>query len=109
MWDDSIVMSDEGIMKYKCKLHLPRPKKNVVSPLNKYEDTRFNKRRRVKRWSSLESDTLRASVKKYGVGNWKLILNNKHDIFGYQTQIPSFVIFFKDSLLKLYSTNKIVI
>lgn len=63
-WDDSIDTS-QGAMKDPGRLHLPSPKRNAVSPLKKYENKRFTKRRKAKRWSLLEEDTLRTGVQKY--------------------------------------------
>jgi hypothetical protein len=57
-------MSPEGTTNGKGSLHLPSPKRNAVSPLTKYEDKRFAKRRKIKRWSSHEEDTLRTGVQK---------------------------------------------
>lgn len=64
-WDDSLGMSPEGTTNGKGSLHLPSPKRNAVSPLKKYEDKRFAKRRKVKRWSLHEEDALRTGVQKY--------------------------------------------
>ncbi|KAJ7964316.1 Telomeric repeat-binding factor like [Quillaja saponaria] len=79
-WDDSIDDSPERI-----PIHLSSPRTCNVSPLNKYETTRIRKRR--KRWSSLEEDTLRNGVKKFGKGNWKVILNCYRDIFNERTEV----------------------
>ncbi|KAK9947242.1 hypothetical protein M0R45_012674 [Rubus argutus] len=86
-WDDSLGMSPEGTMNGKGRLHLPSPKRNAVSPLKKYEDKRFAKRRKVKRWSLHEEDTLRTGVQKYGKGNWKFILDMYRDIFEERTEV----------------------
>lgn len=56
-WDDSLGMSPEGTV--KGKLHLPIPIQNADSLLNKCEA----KRRKVRRWSVHEADTLRTGVK----------------------------------------------
>ncbi|BFG33737.1 hypothetical protein CerSpe_200110 [Prunus speciosa] len=85
-WDDSIDTS-QGAMKDPGRLHLPSPKRNAVSPLKKYENKRFTKRRKAKRWSLLEEDTLRTGVQKYGAGNWKFILNSYHEIFEERTEV----------------------
>lgn len=86
-WDDSIDDSPEPMVNCKDKLHLPSPKKRAVSPLKKYEPTKLSKRRRVKRWTLLEEDTLRNGVQKYGKGNWKLILKCYSDIFEERTEV----------------------
>lgn len=44
-------------------------------------------RRKRKFWTNLEEDTLRAGVQKYGMGNWKLILNMYRDIFDERTEV----------------------
>ncbi|XP_008241815.1 PREDICTED: uncharacterized protein LOC103340169 [Prunus mume] len=85
-WDDSIDTS-QGAMKDPGRLHLPSPKRNAVSPLKKYENKRFTKRRKAKRWSLLEEDTLRTGVQKYGAGNWKFILNSYREIFEERTEV----------------------
>ncbi|XP_008235206.1 PREDICTED: kinesin-like protein KLP2 isoform X2 [Prunus mume] len=71
-WDDSVV---EDL-----------PNKNAISPSNEDND-RLARRRKGKKWSSLEEDTLRAGVEQYGVGRWKLILTSNRDIFGERTQV----------------------
>ncbi|KAM1254835.1 hypothetical protein ACFX2G_029732 [Malus domestica] len=86
-WEESINTSQEGTKKDAGMLHLPSPKRTAVSPLKKYEDTRFSKRRKVKRWSLLEEDTLRTGVQKYGEGSWSLILKSYSDIFKERTQV----------------------
>ena len=68
------------------RLHLPSPKERVVSPLKKYESPKPLRRRR-RLWSNVEEDTLRTGVRKYGVGNWKLILNMYRDIFDDRTEV----------------------
>ncbi|KAH0978154.1 hypothetical protein GBA52_027873 [Prunus armeniaca] len=73
-WDDSVVED------------LPSPNKNAISPLKEERD-RLARRRKGKKWSSLEEDTLRAGVEQYGVGCWKLILTSNQDIFGERTQV----------------------
>ncbi|KAM3740064.1 hypothetical protein ACB098_08G071100 [Castanea mollissima] len=86
-WDDSIDGSPGGMTNRTGRLHLPSPKRKIVSPLKKYEVTKFVRRRRLKRWSLLEEDTLRTGVQKYGKGNWKLILNSYRDIFDERTEV----------------------
>ncbi|XP_024029310.1 uncharacterized protein LOC21393956 isoform X1 [Morus notabilis] len=86
-WDDSIDDSPEAMVNCKDRLHLPSPKKRALSPLKKYEPTKLCKRRKVKRWTLLEEDTLRDGVQKYGKGNWKLILKLYSDIFEERTEV----------------------
>ncbi|KAL6180730.1 hypothetical protein ACLB2K_047390 [Fragaria x ananassa] len=80
-WDDSLGMSPEGTV--KGKLHLPIPIQNADSLLNKCEA----KRRKVRRWSVHEADTLRTGVKEYGNGNWKVILDAYRDVFEERTEV----------------------
>ncbi|XP_009374383.2 LOW QUALITY PROTEIN: uncharacterized protein LOC103963301 [Pyrus x bretschneideri] len=86
-WEDSIDTSQEGTKKDAGRLHLPSPKRTAVSPLKKYGNVKLTKRRKVKRWSLLEEETLRTGVQKYGKGNWKLILNSYRDIFEERTEV----------------------
>ena len=46
-------------------VQLPSPKRRVVSPLKKYEINNMKKRRKFKRWSTSEEETLRIGVEKY--------------------------------------------
>uniref|UniRef100_A0A7N2L3A6 Myb-like domain-containing protein n=2 Tax=Quercus lobata TaxID=97700 RepID=A0A7N2L3A6_QUELO len=85
-WDDSIDGSQEGMTDRANRLHLPNPKRKIVSPLRKYKVKNFV-RRTIKRWSLLEEDTLRTGVQKFGKGNWKLILNSHRDIFEERTEV----------------------
>ncbi|OVA15266.1 SANT/Myb domain [Macleaya cordata] len=83
-WDeDSIESSYEGSPN---RPHLPTPKKRVVSPLAKQE-IRKNTRRKIKKWSPLEEQTLRDAVKECGRGNWKLILDRYHETFEERTVV----------------------
>ena len=63
-WDDSIDGLQEGMTDRASRLHLPNPKRKIVSPLRKYKVKNFV-RRTIKRWSLLEEDTLRTGVQKY--------------------------------------------
>lgn len=81
-WDEST----DGSASPASKPHLPSPKKRVVSPLKKHETPKPLRRKR-KLWSNIEEDTLRTGVMKYGVGNWKLILNMYRDIFDDRTEV----------------------
>uniref|UniRef100_A0A5B6ZKH7 Uncharacterized protein n=1 Tax=Davidia involucrata TaxID=16924 RepID=A0A5B6ZKH7_DAVIN len=86
-WDNSIGALPEGSPNRRNRIHLPSPKRRIVSPLKKYEITKLVKRRKIKKWSQLEEDTLRTAVQKYGKGNWKLILNCYRDIFEERTEV----------------------
>ncbi|KAG6605382.1 Telomeric repeat-binding factor 1, partial [Cucurbita argyrosperma subsp. sororia] len=84
-WNDSIDGSPER--NRASRLHLPSPKRKVISPLKKYEENRLVWRRKCKRWSLLEEDTLRTAVQRFGKGNWKLILNSYREIFDDRTEV----------------------
>ncbi|XP_004294731.1 PREDICTED: uncharacterized protein LOC101296074 [Fragaria vesca subsp. vesca] len=84
-WDDSLGMSPEQTN--SKRLHLPSPKRIAVSPLQKYDDKKISKRRKVKRWSLQEEDTLRTGVQEYGIGHWKLILDAYRDAFEERTEV----------------------
>ncbi|KAI7983257.1 Single myb histone 5 [Camellia lanceoleosa] len=85
-WDDPIDSLSEG-SPGRGSIHLPTPKRRLVSPLKKYEIKKIGMRRKHKKWSTLEEDTLRTGVQKYGIGNWKLILDSYRDIFEQRTEV----------------------
>ncbi|XP_058780924.1 uncharacterized protein LOC131655031 isoform X1 [Vicia villosa] len=58
-WDDSI----DGL--HASKFSLPSPKRRKHSPLKAYEPKNIVKRRKPKKWSKLEEDTLRTGVNTY--------------------------------------------
>lgn len=64
-WEDSIDDSRGDSEEHGVRHQLPSPRKIRVSPLNKYEIKTFKKRRKVRKWSPLEEDTLRTGVEKY--------------------------------------------
>ncbi|PSR95017.1 Telomeric repeat-binding factor like [Actinidia chinensis var. chinensis] len=86
-WDDSIDTVPEGSPNRGRRLHLPTPKRRLVSPLKKHVNMNYAKRRKVKKWSTIEEDTLRTGVKKFGTGNWKVILNSYRDVFEERTEV----------------------
>ncbi|XAR62891.1 hypothetical protein NMG60_11017808 [Bertholletia excelsa] len=86
-WDDSIDALPEGSPDHRSRPNLPTPKRVHISPLKKYEIKNITKRRKPKKWSVVEEDTLRAAVLKYGQGNWKFILNQHRDIFEERTDV----------------------
>ncbi|PSS14173.1 Telomeric repeat-binding factor like [Actinidia chinensis var. chinensis] len=86
-WDDSIDTLPEGSPGRGCRLHLPTPKRRLVSPLKKHENMNYVKRRIRKKWSTMEEDTLRTGVQKFGTGNWKVILNSYRDVFEERTEV----------------------
>lgn len=63
-WDESIDGSPEGPA---CggMIQLPSPRLINTSPLNRYEIKNLKKRRKGRKWSLLEEDTLRSGVEKY--------------------------------------------
>lgn len=74
-WNDYIDGSKNG-----------SPKKRPISPL-KYKNKKPPQTRKKMRWSTIEEDTLRTAVLKYGKGNWKLMLNMYRDIFVDRTEV----------------------
>ncbi|KAL3850534.1 hypothetical protein ACJIZ3_012416 [Penstemon smallii] len=86
-WDESPDGSPEDSSNRRSRPQLPSPKRVHVSPLKKYENQSLKGRRRRRKWSVLEEDTLRAGVEKYGKGNWKVILTAYHDIFEERTDV----------------------
>ncbi|XP_059626375.1 uncharacterized protein LOC132269258 [Cornus florida] len=86
-WDDSIDNLSEGSPDGQNRVHLPSPNRRIVSPLKKYEMPKLSKRRKAKKWSLVEEDTLRTGVAKYGVGNWAIILKSYPDEFEERTAV----------------------
>ncbi|KAI3461725.1 hypothetical protein Pfo_018388 [Paulownia fortunei] len=85
-WDESIDGSQEDPA-CRGRLLLPSPRTINVSPLNRYEIKNLKKRRKGRKWSLQEEDTLRTGVQKYGKGNWKVILTVYRDIFEDRTEV----------------------
>ncbi|GMH13058.1 hypothetical protein Nepgr_014899 [Nepenthes gracilis] len=83
-WDDSIENTTDGS---PDRPHLPSPKRVNMSPLKNYQVVKFMRRRKRKKWCPEEEETLRTGVKKYGIGNWKLILNVYRNIFEERTEV----------------------
>ncbi|KAF7152370.1 hypothetical protein RHSIM_Rhsim01G0242800 [Rhododendron simsii] len=86
-WDDSVDSLPEGSADHASRLHLSTPNRRLVSPLKKYQTPKISRRRKVKKWSPLEEDTLRTGVQKLGMGNWKVILNAYREIFEERTEV----------------------
>ncbi|XP_027151822.1 uncharacterized protein LOC113751871 isoform X1 [Coffea eugenioides] len=86
-WDDSVDALAGDSPNPGNGVQLPSPKRRVVSPLKKYEINNMKKRRKFKRWSTSEEETLRIGVEKYGRGNWKVILNAYRDVFDERTEV----------------------
>ncbi|KAM3373909.1 telomeric repeat-binding factor 2 [Capsicum galapagoense] len=80
-WDSFLDDINEGSPSGVNRVTLPSPKRTKVSPLKKYEFKKITTRRKPVKWSALEEDTLRTGVQKYGIGNWKVILDAYRDIF----------------------------
>nr|AGT17307.1 hypothetical protein SHCRBa_035_H11_R_170 [Saccharum hybrid cultivar R570] len=76
-WEDSPDV--EGSESSLRRPRLPSPRRIPPSPLPTTENK--SKRRRARKWSSLEEETLRKGVQQYGIGNWRDILNNNLDVF----------------------------
>ncbi|PIA52866.1 hypothetical protein AQUCO_01000618v1 [Aquilegia coerulea] len=84
-WDsDQIESSSEGSQ--NCP-HLPTPKGRLITPLKRRATQDITERRKRKKWSSLEEETLIDAVKEYGRGNWKRILDNYSEIFEERTMV----------------------
>ncbi|KAK7302166.1 hypothetical protein RJT34_13047 [Clitoria ternatea] len=86
-WDDATDDLQGTETNHAGKFKLPSPKRPKLSPLKKYEPTHLSKRRKAKKWSELEEETLKTAVDKFGRGNWKLILNSHQDIFEERTEV----------------------
>ncbi|KVH94146.1 uncharacterized protein LOC112518217 isoform X1 [Cynara cardunculus var. scolymus] len=84
-WSDSIDSSSKDGS--PARPHLPSPKKRAVSPLRIYKMEKLARKRKKKRWTTIEEDTLRTGILKYGKGNWKLILSTYRDIFEDRTEV----------------------
>ncbi|KAL6898033.1 hypothetical protein ACP4OV_006629 [Aristida adscensionis] len=82
-WEDS--PDPDGSRQPSNRPHLPSPRRIPVSPLRPPEN--INRRRRARRWSVLEEETLRKGVEQYGNGSWKDILTNNPDVFIGRTQV----------------------
>ncbi|KAL3624395.1 hypothetical protein CASFOL_031063 [Castilleja foliolosa] len=84
-WDESesIDGSQDGPV-LKRRLLIPIPRTINVSPS---AVKNLKKRRKGRKWSVVEEDALRAGVKKYGKGYWKVILNEQRDVFEDRTEV----------------------
>ncbi|KAJ8543567.1 hypothetical protein K7X08_006090 [Anisodus acutangulus] len=83
-WDDLLDEFNEGSASGVNRVTLPSPKRTKLSPLKTYEFKKITRRKPTK-WSTLEEDTLRTGVQKYGSGNWTTILDAYRDIFAVRT------------------------
>lgn len=66
-WDNSIDYLTKGSPYDRNRLQLASPKQRVASPLKKYEVTELYGRRKLRKWATLEEDTLRTVVEKYAI------------------------------------------
>ncbi|EER93019.2 uncharacterized protein LOC8081546 [Sorghum bicolor] len=82
-WDDSPDL--EGSESSSPRLQLPSPRRIPPSPLPPPENK--SNRRRARKWSMFEEETLRKGVEQYGMGNWKGILDNNPDVFMGRTPV----------------------
>ncbi|PKU83083.1 telomeric repeat-binding factor 2-like [Dendrobium catenatum] len=69
------------------RIHLHSPTREPVSPLNLIGDKRYAKRRKVRKWTLLEEETLLKAVREHGKGNWKTILICYPSIFEERTEV----------------------
>ncbi|KAK4408774.1 hypothetical protein Sango_0458400 [Sesamum angolense] len=90
-WDGS----QEDRTDCRGTLQLPSPRVINVSPLDRYEAANIKRRRKARKWSTLEEDTLRAGVQNFTFGGpfplvWKRKLeghpNYHRDIFEGRTE-----------------------
>ncbi|CAD5169356.1 unnamed protein product [Musa acuminata subsp. malaccensis] len=87
-WGEDPIESSSDKSPAAEKITLPSPKrKKTCSPLTIMENKKLVIRRKRKRWSSLEEETLRKAVRKHGVGNWKFILSCFSKIFEDRTEV----------------------
>ncbi|KAK6943493.1 SANT/Myb domain [Dillenia turbinata] len=84
-WDDSDDGASEGLPDQARRPHLCSPNTRFVSPLRKRDAAPFGRRRQKKKWSVEEEDKLMQGVKKFGEGNWKLILDCYREVFQERT------------------------
>ncbi|XP_074557901.1 uncharacterized protein LOC141813813 isoform X2 [Curcuma longa] len=85
--DESIESTSETSETSSKKICLPSPRCTKPSPLTLMEKMNCGDKRRKKRWSQLEEDTLRNAVARFGKGNWKMILTTYTDILGDRTGV----------------------
>ncbi|KAL6499890.1 hypothetical protein OROGR_027800 [Orobanche gracilis] len=85
-WEESIDGSQEDPSS-RGRLLLPSPKTINVSPLDRYEVKNLKRRRKGRKWSLMEEETLRAGVEKYGKGSWVAILTANKDVFEDRTDV----------------------
>ncbi|XP_020596948.1 uncharacterized protein LOC110036762 [Phalaenopsis equestris] len=69
------------------RFRLRSPKREIVSPLKLIDDRRYAKRRKIRKWTLLEEETLIKAVREHGKGSWKQILSNYPNIFEERTEV----------------------
>ncbi|KAH7659651.1 Myb domain-containing protein [Dioscorea alata] len=86
-WEEDSDSSSSESQSLTRKPHLPSSKKGVVSSLKVQRSRNLVGRRKKLRWTTVEEDTLRKAVEKYGKRNWKLIKSCRPDIFEDRTEV----------------------
>ncbi|XP_068668680.1 uncharacterized protein [Aristolochia californica] len=86
-WDEDLGESPSDNSSRSKGVRLPSPSQRVISPLKMQDMKKFARRRRIKKWSTLEEETLRNAVLKHGKGNWKFILKNYSTVFEDRTEV----------------------
>lgn len=80
-WDEDSAESLSEKSAYSPKrLRLPSPRIHRVSPLKVQKDTKFLRRRKIKRWSPEEENVLREAVKKYVMHLFSLLFKNARSV-----------------------------
>ncbi|XP_073225296.1 uncharacterized protein [Cicer arietinum] len=74
-----------GTSNKRSRNNLPNRERRNPPSVKNFDPTKIRKRRKPKRWSKSEVETLRAAVTKHGIGNWKVILNLY--TFGTRTEV----------------------
>ncbi|KAJ0981013.1 hypothetical protein J5N97_009268 [Dioscorea zingiberensis] len=82
---DTNIVAESSSSEPEKLLKKPLPK--LGPPLNIEPIRAICGRRKKRRWSTLEEDTLREAVKSYGKGNWKLIKMSYPEIFEERTEV----------------------
>lgn len=85
-WDEDSIESPSENSNPSNKLHSPRVKRREIS-LQSEDNKVFIKRRKKRKWSSLEEETLRKAVERHGLGNWKFIKSCHPEIFKGRTEV----------------------
>ncbi|KAJ3682675.1 hypothetical protein LUZ60_012902 [Juncus effusus] len=86
-WNDSIESDLEPRRKTRQRRPSPKTRAASSSPNLMQNNREIRVRRKNKKFSAEEEDTLRQAVKEYGVGNWKAILDSYREIFEDRTDV----------------------